>query len=114
MISYENTGKLAKNTRDGKVGVVLREFETGQIQVLESFTQDGKKVLNTHDSWNTLELLEEPDSNTEDDMTPYIEILEEYTSQAITEDDITLYEQRLVDSIVRVVNAYKRLKRGDN
>lgn len=56
---YKNTGKIVKNKRDGKVGVVLREFETGQIQVLEKIGDKGGKVINTHDSWKTLELLEE-------------------------------------------------------
>ena len=53
---YKNTGKLVKNTRDGKIGIVLREFETGQIQVLEKIQP---LVINTHDSWKTLELLED-------------------------------------------------------
>lgn len=55
---YKNTGKIVKNKRDGKVGVVLREFETGQIQVLEKIGDEGGKVINTHDSWKTLEVIE--------------------------------------------------------
>ena len=57
-VMYKNTGKIVKNKRDGKVGVVLREFETGQIQVLEKIEEKGGKVINTHDSWKTLEVLE--------------------------------------------------------
>ena len=53
---YQNTGKLVKNKIDGTIGVVLREWETGQIQVLEKIQP---KVINTHDSWKTLELIEE-------------------------------------------------------
>lgn len=53
---YKNTGKIVKNKRDEKVGVVLREFETGQIQVLEKIES---KVINTHDSWETLEVIED-------------------------------------------------------
>ncbi len=56
---YKNTGKIVKNKRDGKVGVVLREFETGQIQVLEKIGDKGGKVINTHDSWKTLEVIED-------------------------------------------------------
>lgn len=52
----KNTGKLVKNKIDGTIGIVLREWETGQIQVLEKIQP---KVINTHDSWKTLELLEE-------------------------------------------------------
>lgn len=53
---YQNTGKLVKNKIDGTIGVVLREWETGQIQVLENIQP---KIINTHDSWETLELIEE-------------------------------------------------------
>ena len=53
---YQNTGKLVKNRIDGTIGVVLREWETGQVQVLEKIQPE---VINTHDSWKTLELLEE-------------------------------------------------------
>lgn len=56
---YKNTGKIVRNKRDGKVGVVLREFETGQIQVLEKIGDKGGKVINTHDSWKTLEVIED-------------------------------------------------------
>ena len=52
----KNTGKLVKNKIDGTIGIVLREWETGQIQVLENIQP---KVINTHDSWKTLELIEE-------------------------------------------------------
>lgn len=53
---YQNTGKLVKNKIDGTIGVVLREWETRQVQVLENIQP---KILNTHDSWKTLELIEE-------------------------------------------------------
>lgn len=53
---YQNTGKLVKNKINGIIGVVLREWETGQIQVLENIQPE---IINTHDSWETLELIEE-------------------------------------------------------
>lgn len=53
---YQNTGKLVKNKINGIIGIVLREWETGQIQVLENIQP---KIINTHDSWKTLELIEE-------------------------------------------------------
>lgn len=53
---YRNTGKLVKNKNTDKTGIILREFLTGQIQVLESIEP---KIINTHNNWNTLELLEE-------------------------------------------------------
>ena len=52
----KNTGKLVKNKIDGTIGIVLREWKTGQVQVLEKIQP---KVINTHDSWKTLEILEE-------------------------------------------------------
>lgn len=54
--SYSNTGVLVKNNNDGKIGVVLRENKsTGQVQVLEKIQP---KVINTHDSWNTLSIID--------------------------------------------------------
>lgn len=110
MIKYNNTGRLVKNKKDGKVGVVLREFETGQVQVLESFSQDGGKVINTHDSWNTLEILEEPDNQIQVENS--ITIIEEYISSALSFDDISEYENRLVSAMNTILQDYKRL-RGD-
>ena len=52
----KNAGKLVKNKIDGTIGIVLREWETGQIQVLENIQP---KIINTHDNWKTLELIEE-------------------------------------------------------
>ena len=53
---YKNTGKLVRNKRSNKRGIILREFETGQIQVLERIEP---YVINTHDSFNTLEVEDE-------------------------------------------------------
>lgn len=52
---YRNTGKKVRNKNSGVVGIVLREFRTGQVQVLERIEPT---VINTHDSWKTLELVE--------------------------------------------------------
>ena len=44
------------SNNDGKIGVVLRENKsTGQVQVLEKIQP---KVINTHDSWNTLSIID--------------------------------------------------------
>lgn len=53
---YRNTGKRVRNKNSGVVGVVLREFKTGQVQVLERIEP---LVINTHDSWKTLELVDD-------------------------------------------------------
>ena len=52
---YRNTGKKVINKNTGVAGIVLREFRTGQVQVLERIEPT---VINTHDSWKTLELAE--------------------------------------------------------
>ena len=56
---HKNTGKLVRNKRDGKIGIVLREWETGQITVIEKIREEGGIVINTHDSWKTLEVIED-------------------------------------------------------
>lgn len=53
---YKNTGKIVRDKMDGTVGVVLKEWEIGLVQVLEKIQP---KVTNTYDSWQALELLEE-------------------------------------------------------
>lgn len=55
---YRYTGKPCINLRDNKVGIIIKENENGSIQVLESIKP---KVINTHDNWNTLQLLNEED-----------------------------------------------------
>lgn len=50
------TGKRVKNKRSGNIGIILRKWETGSIQVLENINP---KVINTHDSFKTLEFITE-------------------------------------------------------
>ena len=47
-------GMLVKNKRDGRIGIVLHQWENGSVTVLESINP---RVINTHDSWNTLEII---------------------------------------------------------
>ena len=49
------TGERVKNKRSGNIGIILREGEIGSIQVLENI---GPKVINTHDSFKTLEFID--------------------------------------------------------
>ena len=53
---FRFTGKKVKNKRDEKIGIILRENNTGSIQVLEDITP---KIINTHDSFKTLEFIDE-------------------------------------------------------
>ena len=43
-----------RNKRDGRIGIVLHQWESGSVAVLESINP---RVINTHDSWNTLEIV---------------------------------------------------------
>ena len=47
-------GIPVKNKRDGRIGIVLHQWESGNVAVLESINP---RVINTHDSWNTLEIV---------------------------------------------------------
>ena len=43
-----------RNKRDGRIGIVLHQWKGGSVVVLESINP---RVINTHDSWNTLEIV---------------------------------------------------------
>ena len=47
-------GMPVRNKRDGRIGIVLHQWESGSVSVLESINP---RVINTHDSWNTLEIV---------------------------------------------------------
>lgn len=47
-------GMPVKNKRDGTIGIVLHQWENGSVAVLERINP---RVINTHDSWNTLEII---------------------------------------------------------
>ena len=47
-------GMPVRNKRDGRIGTVLHQWKSGSVAVLESINP---RVINTHDSWNTLEIV---------------------------------------------------------
>lgn len=47
-------GMPVKNKRDGRIGIVLHQWKSGNIAVLENINP---RVINTHESWNTLEII---------------------------------------------------------
>lgn len=47
-------GMPVRNKRDGRIGIVLHQWESGSVAVLENINP---RVINTHDSWNTLEIV---------------------------------------------------------
>lgn len=62
-------GMPVKNKRDGSIGVVLHQWNSGSIAVLENINP---RVINTHDSWSTLEIItdEVKQIQTKDDSIP--------------------------------------------
>lgn len=47
-------GMPVRNKRSGKIGIVLHQWESRSIAVLENISP---RVINTHDSWDTLEII---------------------------------------------------------
>lgn len=50
----ELIGLPVKNKRSGKIGIILHQWKSGSVAVLENISQ---RVINTHDNWNTLEII---------------------------------------------------------
>lgn len=48
-------GKKVRNTKSGEIGIILRINQSGSIQVLERICP---KVINTHNSFKTLEFID--------------------------------------------------------
>lgn len=66
-------GMPVRNKRDGKIGIVLHQWENGSIAVLENISP---RVINTHDSFDTLEIItdEVKHVKTKDDSIPKQEV----------------------------------------
>lgn len=47
-------GIPVRNKRNGTIGIVLHQWKSGSIAVLENINS---RVINTHDSWSTLETI---------------------------------------------------------
>ena len=62
-------GMPVRNKRDGKIGIVLHQWENGSIAVLENISP---RAINTHDSFDTLEIItdEVKHVKTKDDSIP--------------------------------------------
>ena len=75
-------GIPVRNKRDGKIGIVLHQWENGSIAVLERINP---RIINTHDSWSTLE------------------IITDEVKQVQTQDD-TISKQVIIDKIKEVHN----------
>ena len=79
-------GIPVRNKRNGTIGIVLHQWKSGSIAVLENINP---RVINTHDSWSTLE------------------IITEEIKQTKTKDD-SISKQKIKDKIEELTN-----KKGD-
>lgn len=95
-------GIPVRNKRDGRIGIVLHQWESGNVAVLESINP---RVINTHDSWNTLEIVtdEVKQTQTKCETIPVQKIkdkIEEITQKIKYEENekvlIQLHKQRKV------------------
>ena len=84
-------GMPVRNKRDGRIGIVLHQWKSGSVAVLESINP---RVINTHDSWNTLEIVtdEVKQTQTKCETIP-VSLVEE------TIEELNKQEQKLQDSI---------------
>ena len=79
-------GIPVRNKRNGTIGIVLHQWKSGSIAVLENINP---RVINTHDSWSTLE------------------IITDEIKQTKTKDD-SISKQKIKDKIEELTN-----KKGD-
>lgn len=84
-------GMPVRNKRSGKIGIVLHQWESRSIAVLENISP---RVINTHDSWDTLEIItdEIKQTKTESDSIPKQKIKDKI-------EELNRKEQELQNSI---------------
>ena len=81
-------GIPVRNKRNGTIGIVLHQWKSGSIAVLENINP---RVINTHDSWSTLE------------------IITDEIKQTKTKDD-SISKQKIKDKMEKL---NKEIKNGD-
>ena len=88
-------GMPVKNKRDGRIGVVLHQWESGSVAVLENINP---RIINTHDNWSTLEILtdEVKQTQTKCDSIPVQKV----------NDKIERYEYMLAETIHGEIQKY--------
>lgn len=89
----EIVGIPVKNKRDGRIGVVLHQWESGSVAVLENINP---RIINTHDSWSTLEIItdEVKQTKTKDDSIPRQKVkdkIDELKKHYNTDNNIRIY-----------------------
>ena len=88
-------GMPVRNKRDGKIGIVLHQWENGSIAVLENISP---RVINTHDSFDTLEIItdEVKHVKTKDDSIPVQKVKDKI--EEINEDEESKYYDTFLDA----------------
>lgn len=83
-------GIPVRNKRDGAIGIVLHQWKSGSIAVLENINP---RVINTHDSWSTLEIItdEIKQTKTKDDSISKQKIKDKIEELTNTKGDFATY-----------------------
>lgn len=76
-------GMPVRNKRDGRIGIVLHQWKSGSVAVLESISP---RVINTHDSWNTLKIVTDEVKQTQTKCETIPVSLVEETIEELSED----------------------------
>lgn len=94
-------GMPVRNKRDGRIGIVLHQWKSGSVAVLESINP---RVINTHDNWNTLEIVtdEVKQTQTKCDSIP-VSLVEE-TIEKLKENGYWNYlEKRDLETTIEIL-----------
>ena len=83
-------GIPVRNKRNGTIGIVLHQWKSGSIAVLENINP---RVINTHDSWSTLEIItdEIKQTKTKDDSISKQKIKDKIEELTNTKGDFATY-----------------------
>lgn len=100
-------GMSVRNKRDGRIGIVLHQWKSGSVAVLESINP---RVINTHDSWNTLEIVtdEVKQTQTKCETIP-VSLVEEIIEEIKKEKNkfgnclVEFYENELADRDIKIL-----------
>lgn len=100
-------GMPVRNKRDGRIGIVLHQWKSGSVAVLECINP---RVINTHDSWNTLEIVtdEVKQTQTKCETIP-VSLVEEAIEEIKKEKNkfgnclVEFYENELADRDIKIL-----------
>ena len=98
-------GMPVRNKRDGRIGIVLHQWKSGSVAVLESINP---RVINTHDSWNTLEIVtdEVKQTQTKCETIP-VSLVEEKIDEVNKEDENLMYKNNIIQVLQELLEKRK-------